>query len=99
MTVIQQPWWKEGTVYQIYPASFKDSNGDGWGDIQGIISKIPYLKDLGVDIVWLCPVYESPQCDMGYDISNYEAVDPRYGTVGDVEELVRACHVRGMRLI
>jgi oligo-1,6-glucosidase len=99
MTIVQRPWWKDGTVYQIYPASYKDSNGDGWGDIQGIISKIPYLKDLGIDIVWLSPMYESPQFDMGYDISNYEAVDSRYGTVEDIEELVRACHIRGMRLI
>jgi oligo-1,6-glucosidase len=99
MTVIQHPWWKDGVVYQIYPASYKDSNGDGWGDIKGIISKVPYLKELGVDIVWMCPMYESPQYDMGYDISNYEAVDSRYGTVEDVEELVQELHSRGMRLI
>jgi oligo-1,6-glucosidase len=99
MTVIQRPWWKDGTVYQIYPASYKDSNGDGWGDIPGIISKIPYLKDLGVDIVWISPMYESPQFDMGYDISNYESVHPPYGTVEDMEVLIQECHRRGMRLI
>lgn len=99
MAVIQWPWWKDGTVYQIYPASYKDSNGDGWGDIPGIISKIPYLKDLGVDIVWISPMYESPQFDMGYDISNYEGVHPPYGTVEDMEVLIRECHSRGMRLI
>ena len=86
-------------MYQIYPASYKDSNGDGWGDIQGIISKIGYLKNLGVDIVWLSPMYESPQFDMGYDISNYEGVHEPYGTVEDMETLIEACHSRGMRLI
>ena len=99
MTVIQRPWWKDGIVYQIYPASYKDSNGDGWGDIPGIISKIPYLKDLGVDIVWISPMYESPQFDMGYDISNYEEVHPPYGTVEDMEVLIQECHNLGMRLI
>jgi oligo-1,6-glucosidase len=99
MTVIQRPWWKDGVVYQIYPASYKDSNGDGWGDIPGIISKVPYLKDLGVDIIWVSPMYESPQFDMGYDISNYEDVHAPYGTVQDMEELIHQCHVRGMRVI
>ncbi|ROV88600.1 hypothetical protein VSDG_09140 [Cytospora chrysosperma] len=80
-------WWKEGVVYQIYPASFKDGNGDGLGDITGIISKVDYLKELGVDIVW------------GYDISNYEAVHAPYGTVQDMEVLIDECHKRGMRLI
>ncbi|KAK2735720.1 alpha-glucosidase mal12 [Onygenales sp. PD_40] len=93
------PWWKNATVYQVYPASFKDSNGDGWGDIPGLISKIDYLKDLGVDVVWLSPMFESPQCDMGYDVSDYEAVYAPYGTVEDVETLVDACHERGMKLI
>jgi oligo-1,6-glucosidase len=85
MTVIQRKWWKDGIVYQIYPSSFKDSNGDGVGDIQGIISKLDYIKDLGVDIIWVCPFYESPQVDMGYDISNYEDVHRTYGTLADVE--------------
>ncbi|PGH03119.1 hypothetical protein AJ79_07446 [Helicocarpus griseus UAMH5409] len=92
-------WWKNATVYQVYPASFKDSNGDGWGDIPGLISKVDYLKDLGVDVVWLSPMFESPQCDMGYDISDYEEVYAPYGTVKDVEDLVAACHERGMKLI
>ncbi|PSR94647.1 alpha-glucosidase [Coniella lustricola] len=92
-------WWKEGVAYQIYPASFKDGNGDGLGDIPGIISKVDYLKDLGVDIVWVSPMFESPQIDMGYDISNYEAVHAPYGTVEDMQELINACHARGMRLI
>jgi alpha-glucosidase len=92
-------WWKDGVVYQIYPASYQDSNADGLGDIPGIISKIDYIKDLGIDIVWLSPMYESPQHDMGYDVSDYESVYPPYGTVADIEALIEACHSRGMRLI
>ncbi|KAE8385405.1 alpha-glucosidase mal12 [Aspergillus alliaceus] len=92
-------WWKEATIYQVYPASFKDSNGDGWGDIPGLISKIPYLHSLGVDVVWLSPMYDSPMHDMGYDVSDYENVLPAYGSVKDVEQLVDACHERGMKLI
>ncbi|KAK4238933.1 glycoside hydrolase superfamily [Achaetomium macrosporum] len=93
------PWWKDAVFYQVYPASFKDSNGDGWGDIPGLISKIDYLHHLGVDVVWLSPMFESPQQDMGYDVSDYQAVYPRYGTLEDVDRLVEACHSRGMRLI
>lgn len=92
-------WWKNGTVYQIYPSCFKDSNGDGIGDIPGIISKLDYIKDLGIDIVWLCPMYESPQIDMGYDISNYEDVHKPYGSVADMDDLIQGCHDRGMRLV
>lgn len=96
---ISAPWWKEATIYQVYPASFKDSNGDGWGDIPGLISKIDYLRELEVDVVWLSPMFESPQADMGYDISDYQKVYARYGTVKDVDDLVEACHSRGMKLI
>ncbi|KAK3906489.1 glycoside hydrolase superfamily [Staphylotrichum tortipilum] len=85
-----KPWWKDAVCYQIYPASFKDSDGDGLGDIPGILSKIDYLKDLGIDVVWV---------DMGYDISDYEKVYPPYGTVKDMEDLIEACHKRGMKLI
>ncbi|KAJ5734630.1 Glycoside hydrolase superfamily [Penicillium manginii] len=92
-------WWKEATVYQVYPASFYDSNGDGWGDIPGLIAKIPYLHSLGIDVVWLSPMYDSPMHDMGYDVSDYENVLPAYGTVQDVENLIQACHERGMKLI
>lgn len=99
MTGPEKNWWKDGVVYQIYPASFKDSNDDGLGDIPGIISKIDYLQDLGVDIVWVSPMFESPQVDMGYDISNYEEVHRPYGTVQDMEVLIEACHSRNMRLI
>lgn len=99
MTTPRRKWWKEGVVYQIYPASFQDSNGDGVGDIPGIISKLDYIKDLGVDIIWVCPFYESPQVDMGYDISNYEDIHRPYGTLADVEQLIKQCHERGMRVI
>ncbi|KAF2712799.1 glycoside hydrolase family 13 protein [Pleomassaria siparia CBS 279.74] len=92
-------WWKESTFYQIYPASFRDSNGDGWGDIPGILEKMPYIASLGVDVVWLSPMFDSPQIDMGYDISDYEAVYPPYGTVQDVEKLVGECHRNEMKLI
>ncbi|KAK3956901.1 glycoside hydrolase family 13 protein [Pseudoneurospora amorphoporcata] len=96
---LDRVWWKDGVVYQIYPASFKDSNGDGLGDIPGIISKLDYIRDLGVDIIWVSPMFESPQVDMGYDVSNYEEVYPPYGTVKDMEDLIEGCHKRGMRLI
>lgn len=92
-------WWKEATFYQIYPASFKDSNGDGWGDIPGVLQKIDYIASLGVDVVWLSPMFDSPQIDMGYDVSNYEEVYAPYGTVKDVEDLISACHKHNMKLI
>ncbi|KAK7997287.1 vacuolar ATP synthase 16 kDa proteolipid subunit [Apiospora arundinis] len=95
----KEPWWKSAVFYQVYPASFKDSNGDGWGDIPGLISELDYLVDLGVDCVWLSPVFDSPQKDMGYDVSDYQAIYPPYGTVEDVETLTRQCHERGLKLI
>lgn len=94
-----QKWWKESVVYQIYPASFKDSNNDGWGDIPGIISKCDYLKELGVDVVWLSPVYKSPQVDMGYDISDYEDIDPVYGSLTEAEKLIEELAKRDMKLM
>ncbi|KAL5316639.1 hypothetical protein ACEPPN_015688 [Leptodophora sp. 'Broadleaf-Isolate-01'] len=99
MVVTHKKWWKSSIVYQIYPASFKDSNGDGIGDIPGIISKLDYIADLGVNIIWVCPMYDSPQVDMGYDISNYEDVYPPYGTLADMELLTRESHARGMRVM
>jgi oligo-1,6-glucosidase len=93
------PWWKNASIYQIYPASFKDSNGDGIGDIPGILSQLDYIQSLGVDAIWLSPMYDSPQYDMGYDISNYEEVYAPYGTVADVEALIVACHERGLRIL
>ncbi|KAI0846732.1 glycoside hydrolase family 13 protein [Daldinia vernicosa] len=95
----KEPWWKDATFYQVYPASFKDSNGDGWGDIPGLISKIEHLDELGVDVVWLSPVFESPQADMGYDVSDYQKIYAPYGTIEDVDELIEACHARNMKLI
>jgi oligo-1,6-glucosidase len=94
-----QTWWKESVIYQIYPASFKDSNRDGWGDITGITSKLDYLKDLGVDIIWLSPIYKSPKADMGYDISDYEDIDPTYGTLSDVDHLISELKKRDMKLM
>lgn len=96
---IHRAWWKESSVYQIWPASFKDSNDDGIGDIPGIVSKLDYIRDLGVDIVWLCPSYKSPQVDMGYDIADYYSIADEYGTVADVEKLIKGCHDRGMKLL
>ncbi|KAK3994333.1 glycoside hydrolase superfamily [Cladorrhinum sp. PSN332] len=94
------PWWKDAVFYQIYPASFKDSNNDGWGDIPGIISKIPYLaRHLGVDAIWLSPIYQSPQNDMGYDVSDYQSIHPPYGTLADVEALISTCHAHNLKII
>lgn len=92
-------WWKESVVYQIYPRSFMDSNGDGVGDIRGIISKLDYLKELGIDVVWLSPVYESPNDDNGYDISNYKKIMDEFGTMTDWEEMLNEMHKRGMKLV
>lgn len=92
-------WWKEAITYQVYPASFKDSNGDGWGDIRGLITKLPYIRSLGVDVLWLSPHYDSPMHDMGYDVRDYEKVLPGFGSVEDVEELVGECRELGMRVI
>ncbi|KAH8077732.1 alpha amylase [Cristinia sonorae] len=92
-------WWKSATVYQIYPISFFDSNGDGIGDLNGIIAKLDYLKGLGVDVIWLSPIYKSPLADMGYDISDYNSIDERYGTLEDWDKLLHETHARGMKLI
>ena len=95
-------WWKEAVVYQIYPASFLSTGSGtapGWGDIKGITSKVDYLKHLGVDVVWLSPIYKSPQVDMGYDISDYEDIDPRYGSLEDVDELIKELKKRDMKLM
>ncbi|KDR69930.1 hypothetical protein GALMADRAFT_230296 [Galerina marginata CBS 339.88] len=92
-------WWKEAVIYQIYPISFFDSNGDGIGDLPGILAKLDYLKELGVDVIWLSPIYRSPLADMGYDISDYRDIDPRYGTLGDWDNLLKGVHERGMKLM
>lgn len=96
---MKQDWWKEAVVYQIYPRSFKDSNGDGIGDIPGIIEKLDYLKALGVDVIWLSPVYRSPNADNGYDISNYQDIMQEFGTMEDMDELIRQMHKRGLKLM
>jgi len=96
---MKQNWWKEAVVYQIYPRSFCDSNGDGIGDLRGIISKLDYLKDLGVNVIWLCPVYKSPNDDNGYDISDYYDIMDEFGTLSDWEEMLSDIHKRGMKLI
>lgn len=96
---MQKQWWKESVIYQIYPRSFKDSNGDGIGDLRGIIEKLDYLKELGVDIIWLSPIYESPNDDNGYDISDYYNIMKDFGTMADFDEMLAQIHARGMRLL
>ncbi|WP_332692821.1 glycoside hydrolase family 13 protein [Halalkalibacter lacteus] len=96
---MQKRWWKESVVYQIYPRSYMDSNGDGIGDISGIISKLDYLENLGIDVVWLSPVYESPNDDNGYDISNYRGIMDEFGTMDDWENLLAEMHKRGIKLV
>lgn len=92
-------WWNNSVVYQIYPKSFQDSNGDGVGDLRGIINRLDYLKKLGVDIIWLNPIYKSPQVDNGYDISDYLAINPTLGNMADFQELINGIHHRGMKLV
>lgn len=93
------PWWKEATIYQIYPRSFNDSNGDGIGDIPGILEKVDYIEGLGVDAVWLSPVYASPNVDNGYEVSDYRTIMDEFGSMVDWEQLIEALHDRGIRLI
>ncbi|ARF77580.1 glycoside hydrolase family 13 protein [Kitasatospora aureofaciens] len=92
-------WWRDAVIYQVYPRSFADSNGDGMGDLPGIRSRLPYLRDLGVDAVWLSPFYASPQADAGYDVADYRAVDPMFGTLLDADALIRDAHQLGLRII
>ncbi len=96
---MKKTWWKEAVIYQIYPRSFKDSNADGIGDIRGVIEKIEYISSLGVDVIWMGPIYPSPNDDNGYDISDYYDIHPEFGTVADLEELMSLLHDRGMKLI
>ena len=95
----KQPWWKAAVIYQVYPRSFCDTNGDGLGDIPGIISKLDYLAELGIDAIWLSPVFRSPQDDNGYDISDYQDIDPMFGTLADMEELIAEARKRNIRII
>ena len=95
----QPPWWHHSVVYQIYPRSFQDSNGDGIGDLPGITARLDHLQALGVDVVWLSPVYDSPNDDNGYDISDYRAIHPEFGTMADFDTMLAAMHARGIRLV
>ena len=96
---MERKWWHGKTAYQIYPKSFCDSDGDGIGDLQGIISKLDYLQELGVEIVWLSPVYRSPLVDQGYDISDYYSIDPRFGSMADMDELIARARERGISIV
>ena len=95
----KRAWWKEAVVYQIYPRSFADSNGDGIGDLNGITEHLDYLKALGVDVIWVSPVYASPNDDNGYDISDYRAIMPEFGTMADFDRMLEGIHARGMKLV
>ena len=92
-------WWKEAIIYQIYPRSFKDSNGDGIGDLKGIFLKLDYIKSLGVDVIWINPVYSSPNDDNGYDVSDYQNIMDDFGTMDDFDELLTAIHSLGLKLV
>ena len=96
---MERKWWHDKTAYQIYPRSFRDANGDGTGDLRGILEKLDYLKELGVDIIWLSPIYPSPMADQGYDISDYYNIDPRFGTMDDFDELLAETKKRDMYLV
>ena len=96
---MKRKWWKEAVAYQVYPRSFMDSNGDGIGDINGVTSKLDYLKDLGIDVIWICPMYKSPNDDNGYDISDYQGIMEEFGTMEDFDRLLAEVHARGMKLI
>ncbi len=92
-------WWRDGIIYQVYVRSFADGNGDGLGDLAGLLSRLDYLRDLGVDALWLSPIYPSPDVDFGYDVADHAAVDPRFGTLADFDRLVAECHRRGLRVV
>lgn len=96
---MNRTWWKEGVVYQVYPRSFKDSNNDGIGDLQGLVSKLDYIKSLGVDIIWVCPIYKSPNDDNGYDVSDYRDIMDEFGVMQDFDRLLEGIHARGMRIL
>mgnify|MGYP003354004839 CR=1 FL=1 len=92
-------WWRSAVIYQVYPRSFRDSNGDGEGDLQGVIQGLPYLASLGIDAIWLSPFYKSPNKDGGYDVSDPRDVDPRFGTLEDAKELIKESHSHGIKVI
>ena len=92
-------WWQTGVIYQIYPRSFQDSNDDGIGDLRGITQRLPYLVELGVDAIWLSPIFPSPMADFGYDISDYTGIDPLFGSLDDFDALLAAAHAQGLEVI
>ena len=95
----QAKWWQKAVIYQVYPRSFCDSDGDGIGDLRGLISKLDYIKHLGVDAIWLSPVFKSPQDDNGYDISDYQDIDPTFGSMADMKELLDQANARGIKIL
>ena len=96
---MEKEWWKEAVVYQVYPRSFQDSNNDGIGDLKGIIQRLPYLAKLGIDVLWLSPIYQSPNDDNGYDISDYQQILPEFGTMADFDELLRVAHQHKLKVM
>ncbi|MFM7144592.1 MAG: alpha-amylase family glycosyl hydrolase, partial [Alphaproteobacteria bacterium] len=98
-TSTDAPWWQSAVVYQVYPRSFADGNGDGIGDLPGLLQRLPHVAGLGVDAIWLSPVFRSPMADFGYDVSDYREVDPIFGTLADFDRLVAEAHRRGLRVI
>ncbi len=92
-------WWQTGVIYQIYPRSFQDTNGDGIGDLKGITARLDYLVGLGVDAIWISPIYPSPMADFGYDVANYTGIDPLFGTMSDFDAMLAAAHGKGLRVI
>ena len=97
--MLEKKWWHSSVVYQIYPRSFCDSNNDGIGDLKGIISKLDYLKELGIDVIWLSPVYKSPNDDNGYDISDYRDIMDEFGTMEDMDNLLKEANDRGIKIL
>src|SRR3954469_651566 len=92
-------WWQTGVIYQIYPRSFQDTDGDGIGDLRGIMQRLPYLVELGIDAIWMSPIFPSPMADFGYDISDYTGIDPLFGSLWDFDAFVQAAHQHGLKII
>ena len=95
----ERPWWQSAVLYQIYPWSFQDSDGDGIGDLRGVETRLDYLVELGVDAIWLSPIFPSPMADFGYDVADYCGIDPRFGTLADFDSLLASAHARGLKLL
>src|SRR4051812_27473627 len=99
MSIKSAPWWQTGIIYQIYPRSFHDSNGDGIGDLQGVVQHLPYLQELGVDAIWMSPIFRSPMADFGYDISDYTDIDSAFGILADFDHLLKQAHALELKVI